>query len=172
MEAGMVKRTRGGKSPAQVAAAISTEIEALDIRNTPNVRAVRRRYSRVYKDADPEFILELARKLAESYGYRWVACELVRDHKVAFRSLGEAEVEEFGQAMDSWGGGRLLRAHSLRAGLAPRAGLGRSFSPLGPLGGPLVAARGAGEHGRAQRAEPRRHRGRFTHPRVVPVARP
>jgi 3-methyladenine DNA glycosylase AlkD len=37
-----------------------------------------------------------------TYGYRWHAYELIRDHRAAFRTLGEAELEEFGQGIDSW----------------------------------------------------------------------
>jgi len=45
----------------KVALEIVAEIRALPVRNTPNVRVIRRKYSRMLKKANPEFILDLAR---------------------------------------------------------------------------------------------------------------
>jgi 3-methyladenine DNA glycosylase AlkD len=89
-------------NPDQVAAQIDAEIQALSKRNTPNVRAVRRRYSKRLKPVEPELILAVARELLQTYGQRWVAYELIRYHPEAFYSLGEAELEAFGQGIDSW----------------------------------------------------------------------
>jgi 3-methyladenine DNA glycosylase AlkD len=86
----------------QIAAEIDAEIAALPVRNTPSVRTVRRGYSRQLKGAEPEFVLAVARELFRSYGYRWVAYELIAAHKIAFQSLGATELEEFGQGIDSW----------------------------------------------------------------------
>jgi RimJ/RimL family protein N-acetyltransferase/3-methyladenine DNA glycosylase AlkD len=85
-----------------VAAEVDAEIRSLPVRNTPNVRTVRRRYSRVVKEWSPDSVLALARMLVESYGHRWVAYELVRGHKGAFERLAEAELEELGKGIDSW----------------------------------------------------------------------
>jgi len=113
------------ENPAKVAAAINAEIQALDVRNTPNVRAVRRRYSKAYEDADAAFVLDVAQELLETHGYRWVACELIRDHDAAFRSVGEAELETFGRGMDSWGAvdsfARTLSGPAWLAGQVPDA---------------------------------------------------
>lgn len=87
---------------AEVAARIDAEIRALDVRNTPNVRKIRRRYSRLCSEADATFILDLADELMENHSHRWVAYEVLRNHKAAFDSLGEAELERFGRGMDSW----------------------------------------------------------------------
>ena len=86
-----------------VALEIDAEIRALLVRNASNARAVRRKYSRKLKQANPEFILDLARELLENYGQRWLACELIQNHKAAFQRIGEAELEEFGQGINSWG---------------------------------------------------------------------
>jgi 3-methyladenine DNA glycosylase AlkD len=86
-----------------LAAAIDAEIRALSVWNTPNERTIRRKYSGQIKQASPEFVLELARELFRTYGQRWIAYELIRAHKAAFRSLGEAELEEFGRGINSWG---------------------------------------------------------------------
>ena len=87
--------------PKEVASAIDAEIRALPVRNTPNERAIRRKYSRMLKEAQPEFVLDVARALLKDH--RWLAYELIADHKAAFQGLGEAEVEEFGQGINSWG---------------------------------------------------------------------
>lgn len=84
------------------ASAIDAEIRALPVRNTPNLRAIRRKYSRALKPADPDFVLRLARKLCEVADYRWLAYELMGNHQATFARLGEAELEAFGQGIDSW----------------------------------------------------------------------
>jgi len=86
----------------RLAAEMVTELRALPVRNTPSERAVRRKYSQKLKRAQPELILALARELLANYGERWIAYELLHDHKAAFQSLGEAELEEFGRGINSW----------------------------------------------------------------------
>ncbi len=88
--------------PKSLAAAIDAEIHALPIRNTANGRAVCQKYSRRLKEADAKFVLEVARELIENLDQRWIAYELIRAHKAAFHSLGEAELEEFGRGINSW----------------------------------------------------------------------
>jgi 3-methyladenine DNA glycosylase AlkD len=87
---------------SDVAAAIDAAIRALPVQNTPNVRAIRRAYSRQLRQAEPAFVLDVARTLRKAYGYRGVPYELIRQHNAAFRSIGEAELEELGQGIDSW----------------------------------------------------------------------
>lgn len=87
----------------EVALEIDAEIRALPVRNAPNARAIRRKYSRKLKQTNPEFILDLARELLENYGQRWLACELIQNHRAAFQRIGEAELEGFGQGINSWG---------------------------------------------------------------------
>jgi 3-methyladenine DNA glycosylase AlkD len=86
----------------KIAAAIDAEIRALPVQNTPSVRAIRRQYSRQLKQAEPAFILDLARELLKSYGYRSVPYELIQNHKAAFQSIGTVELEELGQGINSW----------------------------------------------------------------------
>lgn len=86
-----------------VASRFDAEIRALPVRNAPNARAVRRRYSQELKTAEPAFVLDLVRELVEIYGYRGIAYELILFHKDAFQRLGEAEVEELGRGIHSWG---------------------------------------------------------------------
>ena len=85
----------------EVASAMDTELRALRVRNTPNERTVLLRYAGLLKEAPSGFILDVARALLKEH--RWLAYELIAGHKAAFRSIGEAEVEEFGQGVSSWG---------------------------------------------------------------------
>ena len=68
-----------------------------------SARAIRQHYSQRLKEANPEFILDLAKELLETHGWRWLAYELIENHRAAFQSIGEAELEEFGQGINSWG---------------------------------------------------------------------
>jgi 3-methyladenine DNA glycosylase AlkD len=88
---------------AAVAAAMAAEIRALPLRNTPNVRAIRRAYSLKLRGEEPEFVLAVARELLTAHGQRWVAYELIRHHPGAFRQVGEAELDELGRGMEGWG---------------------------------------------------------------------
>jgi len=81
--------------------AFDAEMRTLAVPNTPNARAVRRRYSQRLKKAAPEFVLAVARELFNT-GHRWAAYETIAAHEPAFRSLGEAEIEAFGQGINSW----------------------------------------------------------------------
>jgi 3-methyladenine DNA glycosylase AlkD len=87
----------------ELARSIVNELRALSIQNTPNIRAIRRKYSRKLKSADPKLILSLAKEIFKNYAYRWVAFELIRVHKAAFRCIGEAELQEFSGGINSWG---------------------------------------------------------------------
>ncbi|MEA3325922.1 MAG: hypothetical protein U9R53_01205 [Chloroflexota bacterium] len=80
----------------EAASKIDAELHALPVWNTPNERVIRRKYSRMLKTASPEFILDLAREFVENYGYRCFPYELIRNHREAFQSIGEKELEEFG----------------------------------------------------------------------------
>jgi len=87
---------------ASVAGAIEAEMRALPVRTTSTMRAVRRKYSQALKQANPDFMLQLASTLLETDEYRWVAYELIQGHRAAFQSLGGAELELLGQGINSW----------------------------------------------------------------------
>ena len=87
----------------ELAAAIDAEIKALPVQNTPALRAVRRKYSRILQEDPAEFILQLARDLCKiEKAYRWIAYELIRGHLAAFERLGPTELEALGQGINSW----------------------------------------------------------------------
>lgn len=87
----------------EIAGRIDAEIKALPVPNAPNMRAVRRRYSKMLAESSPEFVFAVARGLLKNHGYRWLACELIRNNEAALQRAGEAELEEFGRGIDSWG---------------------------------------------------------------------
>jgi 3-methyladenine DNA glycosylase AlkD len=89
-------------SAREIASKMDGEIRALPVQNTPNVRAIRRKYSRLLRSAEPEFVMDVARELLCRYGYRGVPYELVRQHPGAFGRVGEAELEELGRGINSW----------------------------------------------------------------------
>jgi len=89
--------------PEALAAQIAAEIRALAVRNTPNVRAIRRRYSAQLKDGDAEYVIAVAHALLRVQGLRGVACELIAGHAGAFQRMGAAELETLGQGINSWG---------------------------------------------------------------------
>ena len=90
------------ESVRQSAAQLSAEIEALPVKNTPNVRAIRQRYSREWRAASASFVLGVAKELMECYGHRWLAYELIRGHEGAFGAIGERELELLGRGLDGW----------------------------------------------------------------------
>jgi 3-methyladenine DNA glycosylase AlkD len=108
-----------------VASRFNAEIRALPVQNAPSVRAVRRKYSRELKTAPSAFVLDLVQELVKGYGYRGIAYELILFHQAAFRRLGEAELEELGQGINSWGSvdsfARLLSGPAWRDGQVPDA---------------------------------------------------
>jgi 3-methyladenine DNA glycosylase AlkD len=85
-----------------VGSQIKAEIQGLEVRNTANVRKVRRDFTRRLKERDPDFMLALAEELNSTSNLRWFGYELVRNHKGAFESLGAAELEALGRGMSSW----------------------------------------------------------------------
>ena len=77
------------------------EIERLPLRNTPSIRAVRRRLSRQLRDAPAAEVRRTASALIDA-GYRWVGYELLQEHAAAFASLKIRDIEALGRGMTSW----------------------------------------------------------------------
>ncbi len=112
-------------SADEVAAAFDAEMRALPVRNAKNSRAVRRKYSRVLRGAERTLVMDVASRLMKDCGYRWLPYELIRYHPAAFDGLGEKEIEELGQGINSWGTvdsfGRILAGPAWLKGLVPDA---------------------------------------------------
>jgi 3-methyladenine DNA glycosylase AlkD len=92
----------GSIDSQEVATRLAAEIDALPLKNTPSIRAIRRCYSRQLREAPPASVLDLACHLIAHYGHRWVGYELIRYHRAAFRSLDAHKLEALGQGIDSW----------------------------------------------------------------------
>lgn len=95
-------RTNNQQTITQLSQEILSEIQALPKRNTPNIRAVRIKHSKTLQGAPGAFVLNLAREILKTPGYRSVAYELIHDHRKAFHSLNADIVEELGQGINSW----------------------------------------------------------------------
>ena len=105
----------------QIAAEIHSQIQALPVRNSPNVEGVRRAFARALRGDDGRLVIEIARELRYRHGYRAVPYELLLAHQGAFRLLGERELEELGQGLDRWSSvdsfARILSGPAWRDGL-------------------------------------------------------
>ena len=93
---------RDAKRANEIAAAIHSQLQSLTVKNTPNVRSVRRSFSKALRREDGHVILEVAHQLRRQHGYRSVAYELILAHQDAFSLLDEQELEELGRGLDSW----------------------------------------------------------------------
>jgi 3-methyladenine DNA glycosylase AlkD len=87
-----------------VAADIAREIEGLLKRDTPSMRAIRKRWSRALRTASADEVLATATALEISFDQtgKWLAYELIRFHPAAFAALSEAQVEDFAARARSW----------------------------------------------------------------------
>ena len=113
------------KTSADTAAAIIAEINALPKRNTPNIRAIRRGYSKALQGAPGSYVFEVATEILKTPGYRSVAYELIAEHAEAFHSLDKEVVEALGKGINSWwtvdSFGRTISGPAWLAGLVPDA---------------------------------------------------
>jgi 3-methyladenine DNA glycosylase AlkD len=85
-------------------AEIAREIAALPRRDTPLVRAVRKRWSQDLKASSAEEVLAIAKAVeadAEQIG-KWVAYELIRFHPAAFAAVSEHEIADYASRLASW----------------------------------------------------------------------
>src|SRR6266704_2771857 len=85
---------------------IDSRIRALPNLKAESVRSVRKEFSKRLVNTSPQIVISLSLRLLQldrpDFEYRFVAYELVSYHKAALRSLGEKELELFGQGIDSW----------------------------------------------------------------------
>lgn len=89
-------------SPSELASAFDAELRALALHNASTERALRLKYTGLIRQLPPEYVLDFARQLLFTFGHRWQAYELLQAHTAAFRSLGEVELEQLGQGINSW----------------------------------------------------------------------
>lgn len=89
----------------RLATEIAQRLRALPVRNTPNVRTLRREYSRRLVRWPADAVLEVAFRVFETpqIEHRFLAYELVCHHRDAMRTVRAKELEIFGNGLDSWG---------------------------------------------------------------------
>lgn len=81
---------------------IDAEIRGLPLYNTPAERTLLRKYSLMFKEKSPGFMLKLVMELVRNYNYRSLPYELIEKHKAAYRSLRAEDLVELGQGINSW----------------------------------------------------------------------
>jgi 3-methyladenine DNA glycosylase AlkD len=86
------------------AAAISAEIATLPRRDTAEVRAVRRRWTKTLKAVPADEVLSTAWTLEAGAGQtgKWVAYELIRYHVGAFADVSEGQIADYAGRCASW----------------------------------------------------------------------
>jgi 3-methyladenine DNA glycosylase AlkD len=89
--------------PKTAAAEHIAAYRALPVKRAKYIWPLRREFARSLKDAPPEFVLEVARELFYKYDNPGHASSLLMFHQETFQTLGEDEIEEFGQGINSWG---------------------------------------------------------------------
>jgi 3-methyladenine DNA glycosylase AlkD len=87
-----------------LAAEIDERLAALPERRAADLRAVRRELSGRVAAAPAREVVALALRLVEGDGFerRFLAYEVLNQHRAALASLDAADVERLGQGMDSW----------------------------------------------------------------------
>jgi 3-methyladenine DNA glycosylase AlkD len=91
--------------------------------NTAALRAERKRISKEIAGLDRAAIFELAESLIDACIPRFVAYELILNHKAAMESIQEGEAQALGEGMAHWGDvdafGCLIAGRAWRAGRIP-----------------------------------------------------
>ena len=92
------------QTAGEFAAEIETCLSNLPDFRTENVRALRREFTKRLSQTEPEVVVELGLQLRkqDDIVHRFLAYELVHHHRAALRSLGEQELEQLGNGIDSW----------------------------------------------------------------------
>ena len=67
----------------KVARELFDDIQKVQLKNTPNLRKVRQKYSKKLAQATPEEILDFARYFVDNYDHRWITFEIIYCHKTA-----------------------------------------------------------------------------------------
>jgi hypothetical protein len=96
--------------PSAEAAQLLADLDALPLRSTQPIRAIRRQYSRRLQSADPAYVWEvvlallpgLRRGTPQRAGMRWIACELIANHQPAFGAIDATQLQTLGAGMQSW----------------------------------------------------------------------
>lgn len=93
------------KTTNELTRAVHQELASLPRLDTPSVRQIRQRYSRVLKNEPGRFVYSFVLSLLKAGGWpaRVVAWELLAGHRNAFELLNDREVEKMATGLDDWG---------------------------------------------------------------------
>jgi 3-methyladenine DNA glycosylase AlkD len=84
---------------------ISSRVFLLESFTTESIRNLRREFSKRLAKSPPRFVVDLALALIENstIEHRFVAYELVCNHRAAMASLTERDIKRFARGIGSWG---------------------------------------------------------------------
>jgi len=88
--------------PVALASKMDGEIRQLPHPSTATIRSILRNYSLNIKEAEPKLVLEFSRQLLTKVGRRWIAYEIIANHRPAFCNLNQEMIEQLGTGIDSW----------------------------------------------------------------------
>ena len=84
-------------------AEIEAQIETMELRNVPALRALRREYSKRIKALSARDVVNVAAALiAHRRVHRFIGDELIASRRDALRTLGRIQVEHLGSGISSW----------------------------------------------------------------------
>ncbi len=86
----------------RIAAEFASEIESIPQRNTASVRKLRRRLNAFLSNEESSLVLQVASELIVEFGHRWVAYEVIVNHRETYLQLDEATLERLGSGIHSW----------------------------------------------------------------------
>ena len=97
--------TQQGGTPADISAAVMRDIRGLIGATTPEVRSVRRRYSRILAAESPDRVLAIVKVLLaeQSWTARVVAYELLAGHRASMARVNARLVEQMATGLSDWG---------------------------------------------------------------------
>ncbi len=111
-DASLQKRLNNdNRTPEAVALDLLSELRAVSNPNAQTLRKVRRHYSKIIEDEQPDYVLDVARSLIAAFGPRWVAYELIFHNDAAIRTITEKELKEFGGKITNWGDSDIFAAY-------------------------------------------------------------
>lgn len=93
------------KSSDELSKAVLKEIASLPRLDTPSVRQIRKRYSRVLRNEPGRFVYSFALSLLKTgrWPARVISWEVLAEHKDAFEFLSDREVEKMATGLNDWG---------------------------------------------------------------------
>ena len=90
------------RDAAQIVAEFDASVNNLPQPNTASIRKLRRDLSQRLSNEDPEYVFRVAWESISTSSRRWVAYELIVNHKETYLRLNDDIIEELGHGIDIW----------------------------------------------------------------------